>query len=179
MNPREAIHDVAQLTASNTSGLGHLALRVASPQALQRRADVIRKSGLGKRWKDDNVGHGPAYCFTDPDGHPIEIYYETEWYQPPAESRPALKNQASRYPDRGAGLRRLDHIALFASDVRTNRQFMEENLGARMTEQVIFDDGSEKAAWVTFTNKTYDVTLAEDASKTIESFHTHGTPPVG
>jgi catechol 2,3-dioxygenase len=40
---------------------------------------------------------------------------------------------------------------------------MQDILGARLTEQVIFDDGSEKAAWVTFTNKSYDVTFAEDA----------------
>ena len=76
--------------------------------------EAIEKSGLGKGWKDDNVGHGPAYCFTDPDGHQIEIYYETEWYQPSAEMKPALKNQASRYSDRGVGVRRLDHIALLA-----------------------------------------------------------------
>ena len=39
---------------------------------------------------------------------------------------------------------------------------MQRALGARMTEQVIFDDGSEKASWVTFTNKTYDVAISED-----------------
>ena len=156
-------HHSLQLTASKKPGLGHYALRATSPQALQRRVDVIEKSGLGKGWNEDNLGHGPAYCFTDPDGHQIEIYYETEWYQPSAETKPALKNQASRYSDRGVGVRRLDHIALFAADVRSNRQFMMETLGGRMTEQVIFDDGSEKAAWITFTNKSYDVTFAEDA----------------
>lgn len=157
-------HHSLQLTASKTSGLGHYALRAASPQALQRRVAAIEKSGLGKGWKEGNVGHGPAYCFTDPDGHRIEIYYETEWYQPSAATKPALKNQASRYSDRGVGLRRLDHIALFASHVPSNRQFMQEVLGGRITEQIIFDDGSEKGAWVTFTNKSYDVTFAEDAS---------------
>lgn len=156
-------HHSLQLTASAKPGLGHYALRAASPQALQRRVDAIEALGFGKGWKEGDLGHGPAYCFTDPDGHLIEIYYETEWYQPPDELKPALKNQASRYSDRGVGVRRLDHIALFASEVRSNRQFMQEALGARVTEQVIFDDGSERAAWVTFTNKSYDVTFAEDA----------------
>jgi catechol 2,3-dioxygenase len=164
-------HHSLQLTASAKPGLGHYALRAASSQALQRRVDAIEKSGLGQGWKDNNIGHGPAYCFTDPDGHLIEIYYETEWYQPSAETKPALKNQASRYSDRGVGVRRLDHIALFASDVRSNRQFMQETLGGRMTEQIIFDDGSEKAAWVTFTNKSYDVTFAEDASGAMGRLH--------
>lgn len=164
-------HHSLQLTASLKPGLGHYAIRAASPRALQRRVEAIEKSGLGKGWKDDSMGHGPAYCFTDPDGHPMEIYYETEWYQPSAETKPVLKNQASRYADRGVGVRRLDHIALFASDVTSNRKFMQEILGGRMTEQIIYDDGSEKAAWVTFTNKTYDVTFAEDSSKSKGRLH--------
>ena len=155
-------HHSLQLTASTQPGLGHYALRAASPQALQRRVAALEKSGLGQGWKDNNVGHGPAYCFTDPDGHKMEIYYETEWYQPPEGLRPALKNQASRYPDHGIGLRRIDHINLLAADVRASRIFMQDTLGGRMTEQIIFDDGSEKASWLTFTNKTYDVAISED-----------------
>ncbi|MEW5868155.1 MAG: catechol 2,3-dioxygenase [Chloroflexota bacterium] len=155
-------HHTLQLTASPKPGMGHYAFRAASPQALQRRVDAIRKTGSGRGWKENNVGHGPAYLFTDPDQHMLEIYYETEWYQAPEELRPALKNQASRYPDRGIGLRRLDHVNLLAADVRANRLFMQEALGCRLTEQIIFDDGSEKGAWLTVTNKTYDVAISED-----------------
>jgi catechol 2,3-dioxygenase len=155
-------HHSLQLTSSPKPGLGHYAFRASSPQALQRRVSAIEKSGLGKGWKEDNVGHGPAYCFADTDEHNTEVYYETEWYKPPENLRPALKNQASRYPDRGIGLRRIDHINILAADVRANRIFMQEVLGGRMTEQIIFDDGSEKASWLTFTNKTYDVAISED-----------------
>jgi catechol 2,3-dioxygenase len=155
-------HHSLQLTASAKPGLGHYAFRAASPQALLRRVGAIEKSGRGAGWKEDSVGHGPAYCFSDPDGHLLEIYYETEWYQPPESMRPALKNQASRYPDHGIGLRRIDHINLLAADVRANRLFMQDVLGCRLTEQIIFDDGSEKAAWLTVTNKTYDVAISED-----------------
>lgn len=157
-------HHSLQLTASPQPGLGHYAFRASSPQGLQRRMEAVEKSGLGKGWKDDNVGHGPAYCFTDPDGHSMEIYYETQWYQPPEELKPALKNQASRMSDRGVGVRRLDHINILATDVRAVRVFMQDVLGCRMTEQIIFDDGSEKAAWVTVTNKSYDVAIVEDAA---------------
>jgi len=155
-------HHSLQLTASPKPGLGHYAFRASSPQALQRRVSAIKRSGLGKGWKENNVGHGPAYCFADPDEHNMEIYYETEWYKPPENLRPALKNQASRYPDRGIGLRRIDHINILAADVRACRVFLQEYLGCRLTEQVIFDDGSEKAAWVTVSNKTYDVAIVED-----------------
>ena len=155
-------HHSLQLTAASLPGIGHYALRASSPQALLRRVTMLEKNGLGLGWKEDSVGHGPAYCFTDLDGHKMEIYYETEWYKPPENLRPALKNQASRFPDNGIGLRRIDHINLLAKDVRANRIFMQEVLGGRMTEQVIFDDGSEKASWITFTNKSYDVAISED-----------------
>ncbi|HXD11880.1 MAG TPA: catechol 2,3-dioxygenase [Anaerolineales bacterium] len=155
-------HHSLQLTASPKPGLGHYAFRAMSPQALQRRVEAIEKTGLGKGWKENNVGHGPAYCFTDPDDHNMEIYFETEWYQASAELKPALKNQASKFSDRGVGLRRLDHINILAADVKSTRIFFQETLGARLSEQIIFDDGSEKASWVTFTNKSYDVAIAED-----------------
>lgn len=151
-----------KLTASPKPGIGHYAFRASSPQALQRRVAAISQTNLGKGWSKGDVGHGPAYQFTDPDGHNIEIYFETEWYNPPPELRPALKNQASKFPMHGVGLRRIDHINLLAADVKANRQFMQEYLGCRLTEQVIFDDGSEKAAWVTVNNKTYDVAISED-----------------
>jgi catechol 2,3-dioxygenase len=164
-------HHSLQLTAALLPGIGHYALRASSPQALQRRVAVLEKVGLGLGWKDDSVGHGPAYCFTDPDGHKMEIYYETEWYKPPENLRPALKNQASRFPDHGIGLRRIDHINLLAKDVRSTRIFMQEALGGCLTEQVIFDDGSEKASWITFTNKSYDVAISEDWTGTRGRLH--------
>jgi len=155
-------HHSLQLTQSEKPGLGHFAFRASSLQGLQRRVEAVEKSGLGKGWKEDNVGHGSAYCFTTPDGHNMEIYYETEWYQPTAELKPALKNQASRFSDRGVGIRRLDHINLLAADVKATRIFFQEVLGMRLTEQIIFDDGSEKASWVTVTNKSYDIAIVED-----------------
>jgi catechol 2,3-dioxygenase len=157
-------HHTLKLTAARTPGLGHYAWRASSPLALERRVAALENSGLGRGWSDGDMGHGPAYCFTDPDGHKLEIYYETEWYQPTEALRPALKNQASRFPARGANLRRIDHVNLLAADVRLNRLFMQKFLGLRLTEQIIFDDGSEKAAWLTPNNKTYELAISEDWS---------------
>src|SRR5512136_877136 len=83
-----------KLTAAAKPGLGHYAFRASSPQALQRRVAAIEQSGWGKGWSDGDLGHGRAYCFTDPDGHNIEVYYETDWYTAPPELKPALKNQS-------------------------------------------------------------------------------------
>ncbi len=112
-----------KLTESDSSGLGHMALRAWSPEALERRVAAIEATGLGSGWIDGDVGHGPAYRFTDPDGHVFELYYEVERYTPPPELRPALKNQPQRYVGRGAAVKRLDHVNVLAADVRASRIF--------------------------------------------------------
>jgi len=84
------------LTASHTSGLGHAAFRVRSPQARQRWVAALKQEGAGIGWVE-GVGHGPGYRFHDPDGHVLELYFETERYKAPDALRPALKNQAQRY----------------------------------------------------------------------------------
>jgi catechol 2,3-dioxygenase len=160
-----------QLTDSHTSGLGHAAFRARSPQALQRRVKAIEGSGAGIGWRDGELGHGPAYRFHDPDGHVIEIYYETEWYDAPDALRPALKNQAQRYPARGVNVRRLDHFNCLAVDIRANREFFENYLGLRLTEQIVLDSGEEAGMWLTATNKSYDFAYTKEAHGVKGRFH--------
>jgi len=164
-------HHTLKLTAARVPGMGHFAFRATSPEALNRRVQALERSGSGVGWIEGDRGHGPAYQFRTPDGHLGEIFYEVEWYRPTEETRPALKNQASRFPARGANLRRLDHINLFAADVRATRILMQEVLGCRLTEIIIFDDGSEKGAWVTTNNKGYEVAITEDQTGARGRFH--------
>ena len=159
------------LTESETSGLGHAAFRCRSPQALARRVAALEGSGHGIGWTETNFGHGPAYRCHDPDGHVIELYYETEWYEAPEALRPALKNQAQRFPARGVNVRRIDHFNGLCVDVRANRQFFEEYLGGRLTEQIVLDDGTEAGMWITFTNKSYDFAYTRDHTGTPGRFH--------
>ena len=148
-----------------------MAFRATSPEALERRVAVIEASGLGKGWTDGDLGHGPAYAFTTTDGHNMEIYYETEWYAPPPELKPSLKNQAQRFPARGANVRRIDHVNLLTSDVAELRHFMEDVLGMRTTEMIVLDNGQEAGAWVTATNKTYDLAFTPDHYGARGRFH--------
>ncbi len=160
-----------KLTASPTSGLGHMAFRMRSPQALDRTVAQLAGSGFEVGWNEGDLGHGPAYQCRDPDGHLIELYYETEWYDPPAALRPALKNQAQRFPARGVNVRRLDHINCLAQDIRANREFFETFLGLRTTEQIILDNGTEAAMWMTATNKSYDIAYSRDHYGVRGRFH--------
>src|ERR1051326_3119925 len=160
-----------KLTDSKTSGLGHAAFRTRSPQALERRAAALKGSGFDIGWTDGDLGHGKTFVFKDPDGHVIELYYETEWYEAPPELKPALKNQAQRFPARGVNVRRLDHLNCLAVDIRANRIFFEDYLGCRLTEQIVLDDGSEAAMWMTMSNKSYDFAYSRDHYQKPGRFH--------
>ncbi|HEX2304274.1 MAG TPA: VOC family protein [Gaiella sp.] len=160
-----------KLTASAEAGLGHLAYRTHSPEALARRVDALEQAGVDGSWLDGDVGHGPAYSFHDPDGHRLEVFWESERYEPPAELQPALKNQPQRYPGRGAGVRHLDHVNFLAVDPGENRVFAESTLGLRLTEQIVLDDGTEAGVWLASNQKSYDLTYTRDMTGTRGRLH--------
>ncbi|HEV8463198.1 MAG TPA: VOC family protein, partial [Gaiellaceae bacterium] len=153
-----------KLTAAPQSGIGHLAYRTSSPAALERRVTILEANGVAGEWIGGDVGHGPAYTFEDSDGHRFELFYESEKYVAPPELKPALKNQPQRYTGRGVGVRHLDHINLLALDPGEARVFCEQNLGLRLTEQIVLDDGSEAGVWLASNQKSYDVTYTRDAT---------------
>ena len=160
-----------KLTAASTPGMGHVAFRARSPQALRRRVQALEERGCGRGWDEGDLGHGRAFRAQAPDGHLFEIYYDTRWYEPPPGERPALKNQAQRFPARGVNVRRLDHLNLLALDVAATRQFLEQGLGMRTTERIVLNDGTEAGAWLTATNKSYDIAFTKDHTDIPGRFH--------
>ena len=110
------------------SGMGHMALRARSPQALERRVAALKgpaSTSAGSR----RHGAGAGVPLPRSRRPIVELYYETEWYQAPPELKPALKNQAQRFPARGVNVRRLDHLNCLAVDIKANRLFFENYLG--------------------------------------------------
>jgi catechol 2,3-dioxygenase len=152
-----------KLTAAAHAGVGAIAWRAASAAALARRARAIERTGLGLGWSDGEFGRGPAYRFRDPDGHPMEIYYEESRYRAPDHLRSTLKNLPQRYTGRGVNVRRLDHLALFARDVGANRGFAQELLGFQLREQVLFDHGrTELGSWLSPSPVHHQVAYVKD-----------------
>src|SRR5690554_447737 len=115
-----------KLTAAADAGVGCVSWRTTSPQALERRAKAIEAAGLGLGWTNGDFGRGRSYRFRDPDGHVMELYYEEQKFVPPPQLRSTLKNLPQKYTGRGVCARRIDHLALLASDVAANRQFAQE-----------------------------------------------------
>jgi catechol 2,3-dioxygenase len=160
-----------KLTASERSGVGTVSIRTVSEAALNRRVAAIEASGRGVGWREGSHGIGKTYAFTDPDGHPMEIYYESEWHVPSEETRPALKNQADRFPGHGVNARRLDHVNFLGVDVEANGEFVHNVLGGRATEQIRLDNGRLAAQWFSFTNKSYDLVYSSDKTGTHGRLH--------
>ena len=150
-----------KLTKSDTTGVGHIAYRAASQDALARRVKAIEASDfIVHGWIDGDMSHGKAFRFEDPFGHVFEIYYDTVWYQAKGREVAALKNTASAFD--GAAPRRIDHLNLLSSDVSEFKRFMETCLGSRVTEYIELDNGRLGGCWFTINNKTYDLACTEE-----------------
>ncbi|MTD53742.1 VOC family protein [Amycolatopsis pithecellobii] len=164
-------HHTLTLVAHSSSGIGRTNLRASSPDALARRVKALEGAGRSSGWQDGDPGYGPTFVFQDPDGHELGLYWESERYNPTKDLRPALKNQAQRYPGRGVSVRRLDHVNYLGADVEANRDFLRDQLGALVTEQIVLDDGSIAGTWTTFTNKGYDAVYTRDRTGTTGRLH--------
>ena len=159
------------LTERSEAGMGPTSLRTSSPQALDLIERSLGDGGHDSAWIPGYAGHGRTLRTSDPDGHPIDVYYDTQWYDAPADQRPALKNQPQAKPNRGIGVRRLDHVNYLAQDVLPNVEFHQQLLGARATEQIQLDNGTISARWLTYTQKSYDVVYTEDWTGTPGRLH--------
>lgn len=153
-----------KLTRHDQTGVGHIAYRVSSPEALERRVKAIEASEykvIG--WVEPDMGHGgKAFRFEDPFGHVFELYWDTKKYQPDASDRSALKNLASRFHAQGISPRRIDHVNLLGEDVTAFRKFVDTCLGHYVTEYIQLDNGRLGGCWFTCNNKTYDLVCSEE-----------------
>jgi catechol 2,3 dioxygenase len=150
------------LTERAQAGMGPTALRASSPEALAHIERTLGEAGHDVSWIDGYAGHGRTLRTHDPDGHAIDVYYDTEWYDAPEHLRAALKNQPQAKPNRGVGVRRLDHVNYLAKDVLVNAEFHQQLLGARATEQIQLNSGKIAARWLTYSQKSYDAVYTED-----------------
>lgn len=157
-------HHTLKLTANRQPGMRHFAWRTRSPQALERRVAALRQTPYAIGWNDGDLGHGPAFQYHSPDGHLIEIYFESEKYKGGPHDQSALKNTASKFPARGINVRRLDHLNLFASDIRAFRDFQLNTLGGILTESIVddLDNMNPHAVWFMVNSKSYDLAVTLD-----------------
>jgi catechol 2,3-dioxygenase len=151
-----------KITDSVSPGPGVMSFRTHSREALERRAAALTASGLGDGWLDADFGHGRAFLYHTPDGHRMKLIWDVEYANVPPEQKTALLNRPSKRPSQGVPVRRLDHINLFCSDVTKNKAALIDDLGFRLSENLVLNDGTEASAWLRTTSLVHDVALTLD-----------------
>jgi catechol 2,3-dioxygenase len=167
----DSYHHSLVVTEAPQPGLGHVAWRAASEEALEGAAHSLDRAGFGRGWTDGDLGHGSAYRFTTPDGHQMEILWEVEYYQAPPEMRTAMRNRPQKRPLRGVPVRRIDHVNLMAEQVPPTRRFLQEHLGFRLREQKIGQEGEEVGAWLSVSPLVHEIAVMRDATGARGRFH--------
>ena len=158
------------ITAADYSGLGHVAWRTSSPQALERRVAAIEASGRGLGWNTDNYGHGPSYAFTTPDGHNMEVFWEVEYFECPDTEKSNLLSRFSKRPNKGVPVRRLDHINLFSTNPQADTQFLVDVLGFRVREQIV-DGDFVVGTWNSISNLVHEIAFMVEPTGTPGKLH--------
>jgi catechol 2,3-dioxygenase len=161
----EQYHHSLKVTAAASAGLGHIAWRTRSPQALQRRVAAIEETGLGRGWSKGDAGHGRAYQFETPEGHRMELFWEVDYVTPPAGKETLLRNRPQKRPAIGVPVRRIDHVNLFAAKREGIRDFLVDLLGFRERERVVEEDGSILASFLSVTNLSHDIAMVPEGTK--------------
>ena len=113
-----------KLTHRTQPGVAHAAFRLEPPRARTARP-CARRERAGRGWIDGDLGHGPAYQFVDPDGHLLELFWESERYRPTARATPGPAQSATALHGPWIGVRRLDHLNFLGVDPGANREFLE------------------------------------------------------
>lgn len=167
----EHYHHSLKLTAAPRAALGHAAWRARSPQALDRRAAAIEAAGLGRGWIDGDAGHGRAFRFATPEGHPMEIFWDVAYVGPVPGQETALRNRPQRRPTGGGvPVRRIDHLNLMVGDGRACRDFMADTLGFLERERI--DAGDDVvASFMSVSNLSHDIGLLPEPTPARGRFH--------
>jgi len=155
-------HHSLVLTEARTSGLEHVAWRVAHADSLTTFERALGQAGIDTHWVagGSELGHGDALRFTTPAGLPFELFWEVERY---AEREPALQSKLPSHPQRytGKGVhpRRFDHMNFLVDDPQAEQEFLSEVLGIRHNYYLEGKDGGRLASWLAKTNLSHEIAL--------------------
>ena len=167
----EHYHHSLKMIASDRAGLGHAGWRARSPQALDRRVAALEAAGLGRGWIDGDAGHGPAFRFVTPEGHPMEVFFEVDRATPPDGQVTPLRNRPQRRPTSGGvPVRRIDHLNLMVADVATCRDALTGLLGFQERERMEAD-GTVMSSFLSVTNLSHDIGLLPEPTAARGRFH--------
>lgn len=160
------------LTEVGHGGLGHVALRVATPDALEQVARLHAELGLPVRRvaAGEEPGQGEAVRVRSADGFPVEFFHAME--QAPLVRDAGGLRVPRRLSSVQGGVRplRIDHVNIRPSSMDVSLRYWLGALGFSISEYVE-RDGGVFGAWARRTPGTHDVALMQGEDRpTIHHF---------
>ena len=161
------------LTKGTQGALGHAAWRTVGSEELEEVVSRLEAAGTRGRWIESSYGHGPAYRFKGPGGHPIEILWEVDRFRAPADLQSTYPERPQRLTNRGIAPRQLDHVTVATGDVVRDGEWYRKHLGFRFTAVTYMHDDPKQAVFGTLTTneKSHDLGLGIDFSSVPGRLH--------
>lgn len=151
------------LRDANEWGGGHVAWMVEDEADLEAYRNRIESSGYDTEWVKNNEepGQGRAWRFDYPGPRTMELVYDIDrtFDIVSEENRSRLKNQPSRKPERGAGVRRIDHVNFNVSNVKECSEWFKNTLGFDLREEGLDPDGNQAGAWMSVSPLAHEIVL--------------------
>jgi len=147
----EYLHHSLVLRQGTTAALKALSYRVRAPRDLDLAEQYFLRLGVPlKRLPAGTTrGFGEVLHVQDPFGFPIEFFCEAEH----------VERYTQRYDAfRATTLQRLDHFNILTPDVAAVRRYYED-LGFRLSEQIVDDQQTTYAAWMFRKPSVHDIAL--------------------
>jgi catechol 2,3-dioxygenase len=157
-------HTLKVTQSADKKGMGHLAWRADSADALKDVVKHLQKTGAGIGWVKADKGHGKAYRFKSPDGHIHEVFWDVEWLKEKGEN-------ASIYADRyasnrriGVNVRRFDHVTYMVSRGKyADEKAFWQGMGLKNPDEVRMTDEMPPVGGLwTIGNLSHDIAVFTD-----------------
>lgn len=157
-------HHTLKLTQSDKQGMGHLAWRADSPEALKEVVKYLEKTGAGIGWHEGDKGHGKAYRFNSPDGHIHEVFWDVVWLRETGETGSIYVDRYASNRRVGVNVRRFDHVTYMVSKGKyAAEKAFWQGMGLKNPDEVRIEDHIPPVGGLwTIGNLSHDIAVFTD-----------------
>lgn len=157
------------LTEAEEEGVGHVAFQTETEEDLEEYASKIQDSGYSIEWQEEEAEpkHGKSIRFTGPANFEFELFHSIERVDVPEEKKTPLKNQPQKRVDRGAGVRRIDHVNIFEPNLEEVTEWFVDILDFKLREEVVDEDGDQITAWLSVSPLVHEIAFIKSPEPTL------------
>jgi len=149
----------------DTPGLGTMAWRTESDEALEKLVARVEATGTNGEWQKSGPAHGRAYTFVGPFGHSMTLLWEIDNFVADSGFESVYPDRPEKRSSHAAAPRFLDHVTVAASDVDGFADWYSETLGFRIMARTHLDQAPVNVFTVLTTNeKSHDLGIVLDTS---------------